>query len=129
MMTTVMVILATTLGIGCAGSGSRAWRKSDIALESVFAVALAADWDGSGRFVSSCHEANPVIGACGQRIPLNLYIPLSALLHVAITHLIPSGTWRTAWLGLTAGIEADAAYSNTLITLPSQNPRPASRHR
>jgi hypothetical protein len=109
---------------GCAGTlggsgdswvGRRAPAPSDIVLEAGFLAATAIDWCQSGRFPRTCREDNPVIGRCGERVPLDVYIPISAAAHVALTYLLPRGTWRTAWLGLTVGMEVDVVYGNTLL--------------
>jgi len=86
-----------------------------VALEAVFVAATMVDWKQSGKYVAGCREANPAIGPCGERIPLNVWIPVAALAHLAITHALPAGTWRTAWLGLTGGLEVDSVYANYLL--------------
>lgn len=98
---------------GCCGA--HGWSRSDVALEGTFALASAVDGMESGKFVDTCHESNPVIGACGERVPLGVYIPLSIVVHAAIAYAIPHGTYRTAFLGLTTGAELDTIYANTLV--------------
>lgn len=110
------MIRTIALTVALAGCGaSHAWRASDVALEATFAGELAVDWAQSRRFSRACEELNPVVGRCGQRVPLDVYIPVSALLHAVATYLLPAGTIRTTWLGITVGAEADAIYSNTLV--------------
>lgn len=98
---------------GCASP--HAWRSSDVALEATFIAATAVDWGQSGKYSAGCREANPVIGACGDRVPLAVWMPIAMLAHLAITHALPAGTWRTAWLGVTAGLEVDSVYANYLL--------------
>lgn len=98
---------------GCCGP--HRWTKTDVALESAFALETVADGFQSTTFVDNCHEENPVIGPCGNRVPLPVYIPVSALLHAGITWAIPEGKWRTLWLGITVGAEADTLYANHIL--------------
>jgi hypothetical protein len=113
-MAAAAVMLVVMLG-ACATPGPHAWRRSDVALEAVFLGALAADWSQSGKYVDGCREANPVIGSCGERMPLAGYILITAALHLVVTHVLPTGTWRTAWLGLTAGVELDTVLANHVL--------------
>lgn len=110
MTRTLALVLLTACG------PQHAFSKSDYVLETTFAAETAVDWRESGRFVDDCHESNPAIGACGDRVPLDVYIPVSVILHAVITYAIPRGSWRTAWLGFSAGAELDTIYSNTLVT-------------
>ena len=98
---------------GCCGA--HRWSKADAALETTFAFATAVDGLESTEIVGRCIEANPVLGPCGNRVPLGVYIPLGMLVHAGVTWLIPHGAWRTAFLGLTAGAELDTIYANTFI--------------
>lgn len=107
-------VLAALLPACC---GARSWSRSDIVLEATFAAATLVDGLQSRSIVAECREANPVIGECGDRLPLAIYIPLSALLHAAITGAIPHGTGRTVWLGVSAGAELDTVYSNQFTAL------------
>lgn len=107
-----LALLACLL-VAC--SGPRRWTKTDVGLEAAFLVEDTIDGLQSRKFVASCHEENPVIGGCGQRLPLGLYIPLTALLHVGIAEAIPHGTWRTIFLAATAGAELDTIYANQFL--------------
>ena len=99
---------------GCCGP--RRWTTSDIVLESSFAVMTTIDGLQSRKFVDSCREQNPIIGNCGQRVPLALYIPVSELVHFAIAYAFHHGTGRTIYLGVTDGAELDTIYANGFLT-------------
>lgn len=104
------LLLALSFMSGCAGA--HRWTKTDVALEATFLAATALDGLQSQKFVESCHEENPIIGDCGDHVPLAVYIPVSMVLHAAVTYAIPHGTSRTAFLGLTTGAELDTLYAN-----------------
>lgn len=108
------------IAIACAlaaCTGPRRWTKLDVGLEATFVAADVIDGLQSRKFVTSCREENPVIGNCGQRVPLGVYIPLSALLHVGIAWALPHGSVRTVFLAATAGAELDTIYANQFTLL------------
>lgn len=108
----IVIVLSLT---ACAPGLGRPPGVGDVALETVFLGALVVDWAQSGKYTASCREDNPVIGKCGDRVPLDLYIPLVAVTHAVIGWILPRGAWRSAWLGVTTGLEVDTVYSNKIV--------------
>jgi hypothetical protein len=92
--------------MGCAG-----WTKSDVALETTFVATAAVDWHQSTGIVDDCRELNPVIGSCGDVVPLSVYFPVLVALHVVIAAALPR-RWRGIFQGVTIGIEATTIYRN-----------------
>jgi hypothetical protein len=95
--------------IGCGGI-----QKKDIALETAFAGALVLDYKQTQQITDQCFEWNPIIGQCGQRVPPTIYFLLGTLIHAGVTAVIPNGSWRTLFQGLTLGIEAETIHTNRL---------------
>ena len=109
------LLLAMTLLVGCAGPNR--WTRSDVIMESTFVAATVVDGLQSVAITDGCREQNPILGRCGDRVPLGVYIPVTVLLHIGLTWLIPHGTWRTAFLGLSDGLELDTVYANQFTAL------------
>lgn len=62
-----------------------------------------------------CGESNPIVGPCGDRLPVGVYVPVVLLLHTGAAHAIPHGRWRTAFQTLTLGFEAAIIYGNYVL--------------
>jgi hypothetical protein len=87
------------------------WRPQHVALESAFVVATAIDWHQTETYTAHCTESNPVLGSCGQHIPVDLYFPLVIAAHLTFAALI-DGDYRTAWAAFGAGVESQQVWSN-----------------
>jgi phage tail protein X len=72
--------------------------------------ALVADWVQTRGIVEHCSEANPVLGACGQRFPVDLYFPLVIMGTVVLASQVPQ--WGDAVYGAVFGIEAATVWQN-----------------
>lgn len=105
----IPAVIGAMLG-GCAG-----WSKTDTIAEAGFAAATTVDGLQSVGITHGCAEANPVIGPCGERVPLGIYMPSMVVLHAAVSALLPRGAWRRGWQMATLGVEGGAAYSNYLL--------------
>ena len=91
---------------GCAG-----WSRKDTALESAFFLATTIDWGQTQDITAACDEVNPVMGSCGQRVPVGAYFPMLLLAHVAIAAALPP-SWRSTFQGFTLGMELTTTYWN-----------------
>ena len=93
------------------GCYAATWSKMDTAREGAFAVAETLDGLESRRVVALCDEQNPIVGKCGENMPLGAYIPLTIILHAAISVALPP-KWREGWQYVSAGIEGGTVASN-----------------
>lgn len=105
------MIVARILALATALAGCGGWTLRDSVLEASFAGATAADWHQTRGIVTTCSEQNPIIGACGERVPVDAYFPIALLIHVGIAALLPPG-YRTAWQTLYIGAEINQVWSN-----------------
>jgi hypothetical protein len=94
-----------------AALGCNNWTHKDTALEAAFFVATTLDWQQTAEITSMCDEINPIMGACGQRIPVGVYFPVLLMAHAAIASVLPP-SWRSTFQGLTVGMEATTTYWN-----------------
>lgn len=98
-----MLALALT---GCAG-----WTPRDYALQATHVALHIADYQQTRVVTSRCQEQNPMIGRCGDG-PVGMWMfPLAVVLNIAVSYVLPAG-WRTAWQGVTIGVEAEVVYEN-----------------
>lgn len=95
------------LAVGCGG-----WGKADTALELAGQTANGLDWRQSETITQQDNESNPIIGQHGNHVPLDVYCGSVMVLHFAVSALLPQGKWRTAWQGLSAGVEGFVVYNN-----------------
>lgn len=117
----VLLVLIAVLASGCLHN--RHWDTTNTALEATFAAEITVDGLQTRKIVADCQEYNPVIGPCGDRVPLGVYIPLTGILHAAISYVLPPKA-RLIWQSATSGAEANVIYYNTLV--PDQA-RPTAR--
>jgi hypothetical protein len=68
---------------------------------------LVADWHQTQDIVANCQELNPVIGQCGERVPVNVYFPVVILGNLALGAIL--GKW---WWATIMGAEAATVWSN-----------------
>ncbi len=88
------------------------WSRKDSALEASFIAVTTIDWGQTDSIVARCGETNPIMGWCGQRVPVGVYFPVSLMAHAAIAALLPP-SWRTIFQSATLGMETTTAYWNT----------------
>jgi hypothetical protein len=97
-------------------SGPRKWTKLDVGLEVGFSGAVIVDaWQSSHSAIHECTESNPILGPCGDRVPLSVYVPAIMILHAAISHAIPTGRYRTLFQAMTLGLEIGIIYGNYIL--------------
>ena len=108
-MKTLLLAAAIAALSGCCHAD--AWRPHQIALESAFLVADYIDMRQTEHVVSRGTESNPLIGRHGQYIPPVVWFPVTAVLHLAIMHFLPS-VHRSWALGASAGFEWSTVQTN-----------------
>jgi hypothetical protein len=121
MMTRLVLVFA--LLAGCGG-----WTKRDTLAELGFATITADDWRQTRTITRHCDEINPLIGPCGENLPVDGYFPAAILLHAAISAALPP-RWRTLWQGVTIGAELNQVWRNHQIRWweePPSTPMPTS---
>lgn len=104
-----MRALLLTFLLGCGG-----WGKADTILELTGQAANAYDWRQSEKITQAGLETNAILGPHGDRVPLDAYCGSVMILHFLVSAALPRGPWRTAWQGLSAGLELHVVYNNWL---------------
>lgn len=101
------LVLLAALG-GCL---SPAQRTTALAIAATGVTIV--DWHQTRDITRNCTELNPVIGPCGERVPVDVYFPvvLSGALMLAAAL---GGTWGDAVLAGLAGAELSTIWSNAL---------------
>jgi hypothetical protein len=93
----------------------RGWSRANTALEATFLAELAVDGAQTEAWIlPGCTETNPIVGRCGERVPVPLYLAGAAVLHVAVAWLLP-GRARDAWQAITIGVEGHVVLQNALV--------------
>jgi len=98
---------------GCATAG-RGWTTADTAAQATFAAALAIDWAQSQSITMHCAEENPVIGPCGDRVPLGVYIPAVLVAELAAAVVLPP-RYRRMVEGVAVGAELHVVWMNNAL--------------
>jgi hypothetical protein len=97
--------IALALAAGCAS-----WTPRQAALATLSTALLVTDWQQTHSITTRCLELNPVIGACGENIPVNVYFPAVIAASLAVGHI--AGDWRDTFFGALAGAEAVTVWTN-----------------
>lgn len=118
-MRAIITVIALSTACASVQKSKRRWTGMDIALETAFVGAVLMDaeqtaWNNKLGDMR-CGESNPVLGPCGDRVPVDVYVPAALLLHTGASFLIPHGKWRTAFQALTVGFEAAVIYGNYVL--------------
>lgn len=83
-----MVIAMALVLTGCAAG--RGWTAANTAMELGFAGEVAIDAYQTARYIlPACAELNPIVGRCGDRVPLGVYVPVGLVLHAAVAWALP----------------------------------------
>lgn len=106
----IVALAASYALVGCAG---RPWARSDVGLEAAFGVELVGDAVQTSAIVAGCHEYNPIVGPCGERVPFPVYFLTAAALHLAISAVLPARA-RAVFQGATLGLEGHVIYMNSI---------------
>lgn len=114
----VMIALAvavTTCAASCAPATyrpGRGWTRVDTAAQVAVAATLAADGYQTMSYIGpNCMERNPIIGECGDRVPIPIYMPAVFALELAAAYALPP-SWRRWFVGAFGGFEAAIVYTN-----------------
>jgi hypothetical protein len=94
------------LAVGCAK-----WSRQDVAMQAAFFAVGTLDWYQSQQFATNCAELNPIMGPCGDRVPVGIYFPVTFAVHGAIAAALPE-RWRTAFQAFTIGMESSMIVMN-----------------
>lgn len=105
-----MAVRAIALALALSGCGWGAQQKSFAAATTAL---LAVDWHQTHGIVDRCGEINPVIGPCGERLPVNFYFPVVTMGVIVIANLLPEQ--RDALLGVVAGAEGATIWNNFMV--------------
>jgi hypothetical protein len=85
-------------------------RTATLALTST--ALIAADWHQTrSGITASCFEQNPIIGACGENVPPDLYFPVAIALNLAAGLVLPR-PWRDVWFAGVTGAQTSTVWSN-----------------
>lgn len=119
------ILVAMVCGVlgGCGG-----WSKRDTIAELGFAAVTAEDWRETRTITSFCNETNPVLGPCGENMPVDLYFPVAIALHAAVAAMLPP-KWRLLWQGVAIGAELNQVWSNYAMRWWEPYVPPAARQR
>ncbi len=103
--------LATT----CAASGcaaGRGWSRADTAAQFAFAATQAIDEVQTRDWIAPhCAEANPIIGQCGENVPVTVYMAGALVLEMTVAAMLPP-SWRRVFEGAALGVEGDVIWGN-----------------
>lgn len=82
-------------------------------MEASFVAVEGIDDYQTHKVVQYCTETDPIIGPCGTGMNINAFFITSTLIHLAVSALLPP-KYRTAWQGITLGVQIDNVYGNQL---------------
>jgi hypothetical protein len=94
--------------------GCSHWSRKDTALEASFAIVTTIDWAQTAEVTAACSETNPILGWCGQRMPVGVYFPVALAVHAAVSALLPP-TARTIFQAASTGMETNTALWNARV--------------
>ena len=95
------------------------WSKGDIGKEVAWQALHLVDWGQTLDIASQpkkYHELNPAMGKHPSRSKVNLYMAASALLHVGITHVLPSRC-RPWFQHVSIGVSGTCVVNNFAVGL------------
>ncbi|HEU4614182.1 MAG TPA: hypothetical protein VFS15_18940 [Kofleriaceae bacterium] len=92
-------------------AGCARWATEDTVLQAAVVTTTAIDWQQTVWITNECREINPVIGQCGENIPVHAYFPVVIVVSTAIAVVLPK-RWRNVFQAFVLGMEAATTYSN-----------------
>jgi hypothetical protein len=116
------IIVAMALAVTACGG----WTKRDTLGELSYVTVATMDWQQTRTITQDCDETNPIIGRCGQNVPMDVYFPVTTVAHVLVSAVLPKGWWRTSWQSLTVGVEVSTVWSNYHLGYGLDGPGPRS---
>ncbi len=110
MVAKVLVAMTVVALAGCAAGAG--WTARNTALELGFVGETAIDtYQTAHDILPRCAELNPIVGRCGDRVPLAVYVPVGLVLHAAIAWALPPRL-RTTFQAISLGFEGAAVGLN-----------------
>ena len=115
-----MTMAAISLLPHCAQAADK-WSSRDIGLEITYQVLNVVDAGQTAAIGDSPHYhevgmARPFLGNNPSEVGSAAYFAATGLLHVGITHLLPS-KWRPVWQGVTITVQGANVLRNHAIGL------------
>lgn len=71
---------------------------------------MAADMYQTSIGTARCWEDNPIIGNCGQNVPVGIYFPITTAATLFASYYM--NEWRSPFLGVITGVEVKTIYYN-----------------
>jgi hypothetical protein len=100
--------------LGCGSYVNKPLRPAEYAMAGVFAATATVDWHQTQYHIQpQCMEWNPVIGPCGNRMQVSIYMPLVVFGTLAIAKVLPE-KYRLPYLAAMAGSEFSTIITNHL---------------
>ena len=100
----VAIALCIVISFSAPAFAADPWSKQDIALETLWVALHVIDW-GQTRYIAkhpTFYEGNPLLGKHPSVSKVDAYFAVGTLLHVGITHILPS-KYRPYWQMITIG--------------------------
>ena len=88
------------------------WTDRDVLLQGTIIGLQAVDWGQTQGITADGRELNPIVGAHGERVPLNLYAPAIMVCNVLVSAVLPHGWMRTSWQVGTVGVQTWSVVHN-----------------
>ncbi len=111
----LLAVVITTCAASCTPAAyrpGRGWSRVDSASQVAVAATLAADGYQTMDYIGPhCMERNPIIGECGDRVPIPIYMPAVFALELGAAYLLPPQA-RRWFVGVFGGFEAAIVYTN-----------------
>lgn len=85
--------------------------KLEFATEAAVIVLMAIDGLETSAIAAQCKETNPILGSCGQRVPVTFYFPFIMAGHAAGTFVMPQ-EYRPWWIGTALGLEIATVWNS-----------------
>ena len=118
-MKKALVLLILLLLLPVSASAFDPWSREDVALETVWQLLHLADWGQTLDLAAQpnkYYEYNPILGSHPSRSQVNLYMAASALLHLGVTHVLPSRC-RPWFQHVSIGVSGTCVVNNFAVGL------------
>ncbi len=106
-----MKIIIAALMLLTSSARADEWNAVDLAGQGAVYSVLAADMVQTLDLTRDCLEFNPVMGSCGQRVPVIPYFVGVAAAHTALAHVLPR-KWRRVSQGVIVAVQSVTVARN-----------------
>jgi hypothetical protein len=89
------------------------WSNRQRVMAAATVAVLAIDWHQTHEVVRMCDETNPIIGECGDSVPVNVYFPLAIATVLVLADRLPK--WREPLLGTVFGVQLATVRYNQVL--------------